>query len=183
MRTKPITDLGRQLGQLILREVQHQRAGLNQHPTVFQHRLDPGHQPVIGLKRLHWAERRLSKQRSRGCHRIDGVGLCQTPRSTLLRGALRWHFTSIEARRCDAQRRHATPSSLSPRHRLAQRLGCSATRSLRRSRCCCCRTCRGSISTPFASITATVNVSWCGSIPATVDDIMEASCWLLGRCR
>jgi hypothetical protein len=35
----------------------------------------------------------------------------------------------------------------------------------------------------LASTTPTVKLSWCGSIPATGDAIMEVSCWVVGAVR
>jgi hypothetical protein len=60
-----VADLDRQLGDLVLDVMKHQRADADEHPTVLQHRLDLGHQRVVDLQRLDRTERWLGQQRPR----------------------------------------------------------------------------------------------------------------------
>jgi hypothetical protein len=75
----------RELGDLILNVMKHQRADIDEHPTVLEHRFDLGHQRVVDLKRLDRAERRLGEQRPCRGDGVDDIGLVQPSRPTLSR--------------------------------------------------------------------------------------------------
>ena len=54
-----VTDLNRELADLVLGVVKHQRADCDKHSTVLQHGLDLGDQRIVDLECLDRAERRF----------------------------------------------------------------------------------------------------------------------------
>ncbi len=78
-----VADLGGELGDLVGDVVQHECYGCYQGSAVLEHRLDLGHQRVVGLQRLDGPEGGLGQQRAGRGDRVDGVGLFQTPRAAL----------------------------------------------------------------------------------------------------
>ena len=77
VRGELVADLDRQLRQLILDMMKHQRANGHEHPAVLDHGFDLRDERVIHLERLHRTQGRFREQRTCRGDRIDGVGLVQ----------------------------------------------------------------------------------------------------------
>ena len=105
-----VSDLGEQLGDLVLDVVQGQRAYRNEHPAMFKNGFDLGDEQVVYLKHLNRPEGWLGQHCSSCRDRIDPVSLISSTRSALLGGALGRHFSRVETG-CDYRDRDVgTPS-------------------------------------------------------------------------
>ena len=159
--------------------VKDQRADLDQHPEVLEHRFDLGDQRGHTPPGLDGSERRFRQQRPSGGHGVNRVGLVQPaspplPRRTVAVG-LRERRSGLRPVRSP----RALPNWRIPRPRPARRHARSTTRWPGSTRLPCWGTTRRRASTPLVSTMPTVKLSWCGSMPATGDAIMvsPAGCW------
>ncbi|MCY4135352.1 MAG: hypothetical protein OXG30_10650 [bacterium] len=100
---------GGELGDLVCDVVQRQRSGCYQPSAVLEHRLDLGHERVVGLQRLDGAERRLGQQRPRRGDRVGGVGLVQPTRTALRGRARRGDLAGVEPGGCQSDRDMGAP--------------------------------------------------------------------------
>ncbi|MEZ5202852.1 MAG: hypothetical protein R2701_00235 [Acidimicrobiales bacterium] len=126
-RVQLVTDLRRQLRELVADLVEQERPGCDQGVSVFQDRFDLGDERVVGVEGLNRAELRFGLKRTRGRHGIDRVGLVETACPSLNRGPRRRHLAGVEAGG-DERPRHVRPSFRSPRCRHVERRERSACR-------------------------------------------------------
>jgi hypothetical protein len=113
-----VSDLGVQLGDLVLDVVSGPRAYRREHPTMFKNGLDLGDEQVVYLEHLNRPESWLGQHCSRCRDRIDSVGLVSSTRSALLGGALGRHFSLVETGCNYRDRDVGTPRLRSLRSRL-----------------------------------------------------------------
>ena len=104
-----VTDLSRELRDLVADMVQQQRAGGYQGSAVLEHCFDLGHERVVDLQRLGGSQCRFGQQCPSGGDRVDGVCLAQPTRAALSSRARRRDLAGVKARRGQRDRHMRSP--------------------------------------------------------------------------